>query len=457
MATAIKAFYNVFLHPLSGYPGPKLWAATDAPYTIRWVNGTLSSQITQLHKIYGDIVRVGPSRLSYAHPDAWNDIRGHRKAGTDENPKDPHFYSVSSKQNILGSPRDDHARFRRVLSHGFSAKVMQQQQPIINTYIDLLIRRFKEIASAAQESGVPAVADVVAYFNYTTFDVIGDLAFGEPFGCLEKQKLHPWVQVIFDSNIEFGIAVMILRHAPIVLKLAKALAPERMGKALAGQVAFARRKVDQRLSLQTSRPDYIDAMLAGEGDPSKAITHTEMVQNSRILVLAGSETTATALSATTFFLATHLDVQQRLAKEVRSSFKTEEEIDVYSVQKLEYMLAVLDESMRMFPPVPSPLPRVCQKGGDVICGRYVPGGVSSKLRGTLPACQAYKGCRLGWISGRWRCSDPLETLQSPTSSFQIAGSPAAPDSTSSPVIDSKLSSPSQLALATASAESRLLA
>jgi cytochrome P450 len=92
------------------------------------------------------------------------------------------------------------------------------------------------------------------------------------------------------------------------------------------------------------------------------------------LVLAGSETTATALTGAAYFLATHPDVQRKLAEEVRSSFKAEGDIDYFSVNQLKYMLAVLDESMRMYPPVPSNLPRVCMPGGDVILGYRVPEG-----------------------------------------------------------------------------------
>jgi len=46
------------------------------------------------------------------------------------------------------------------------------------------------------------------------------------------------------------------------------------------------------------------------------------------------------------------------------------------VQKLRYMLAVLDDAMRIMAPLSGSMPRVCADGGDVICGRFVPGGVS---------------------------------------------------------------------------------
>jgi len=97
-------------------------------------------------------------------------------------------------------------------------------------------------------------------------------------------------------------------------------------------------------------------------------------------VVAGSETTATALSGAAYHLGIHQDVQAKLAAEVRSTFASESEIDIYSVQKLPYMLAVLEETMRMYPPAPTALPRVTPAEGATICGQYLPGNVRQLIR-----------------------------------------------------------------------------
>lgn len=94
------------------------------------------------------------------------------------------------------------------------------------------------------------------------------------------------------------------------------------------------------------------------------------------MIIAGSETTATTLSGVTYFLLTHPEALEKVKNEVRSSFTSEAEIDLISVQKLGYMLAVLQETLRLYPPVPNAIPRRAQPGGDVICGQYVPENVS---------------------------------------------------------------------------------
>ena len=70
------------------------------------------------------------------------------------------------------------------------------------------------------------------------------------------------------------------------------------------------------------------------------MTLEEIRQNARTLIIAGSETTATVLSGATFLLCTNPQVLSKVADEVRSSFISESEINLLSVQRLKYMLAV---------------------------------------------------------------------------------------------------------------------
>ncbi|KAK3903621.1 hypothetical protein C8A05DRAFT_14442 [Staphylotrichum tortipilum] len=373
--------YNIFSHRLHRVPGPVLWAATDVPYVLAWLSGRAQFTIHDLHKRYGDVVRIGPNRLSFTDPDAWHEIRGHRKNGQGEHGKDLAFYSIA-KGNILGADRADHARFRRILSHGFSAKSMQDQQPLITYYVDLLMQRLAERTRDDAGNSRDAVVNLGAWFNFTTFDVIGDLAFGEPFGCLEDSRYHPWVKTIFDGIGQIGVYMTVQWYCPWVMDLTKKLFPRGyIGDKIEQQSQYTRAKLEKRLALGASRPDFVEAMITAKSEDGRTMTKEQLVLHGRVLVLAGSETTATVLSGTAFMLALNPDAQKKLAEEVRSTFSSVEEIDLFSVNKLRYMLAVLDESMRMFPPVPSQLPRVCRTGGDVICGYHVPEGTSLEIWG----------------------------------------------------------------------------
>lgn len=67
---------------------------------------------------------------------------------------------------------------------------------------------------------------------------------------------------------------------------------------------------------------------------------------------------------------------KKLFDEVRSTFKTEEEIDILSVGRLNYMLGVINEALRLHTPAAGTLPRTINERGDTIAGHFVPPGVS---------------------------------------------------------------------------------
>jgi len=97
-----------------------------------------------------------------------------------------------------------------------------------------------------------------------------------------------------------------------------------------------------------------------------------LTSHAGLLVFAGSETTATLLSGATYHLLRNPDVLDKLKKEVRSSFAADSEITLTSVGQLSYMLACIDESLRMYPPVAFGMPRVVPKAGVTIAGAFVP-------------------------------------------------------------------------------------
>lgn len=91
--------------------------------------------------------------------------------------------------------------------------------------------------------------------------------------------------------------------------------------------------------------------------------------------IAGGETTATSLSAATFYVLKSPHVQARLEEEIRSRFKSYDEINATSAMQLPYLQAVIHEAMRMHPSGAHGFPRTSP--GVVIDGHRVPDGVGS--------------------------------------------------------------------------------
>lgn len=152
---------NIYLHPLSGYPGPPLAAATRLWYCYHCANGNLIYALQKAHQKYGDVIRIAPNELSYTDPEAWNDIYGHR-VGKPELMKDPLFYSSFSagEASIINADRARHGHLRKQASHGFSERALRSQEDVIKKYADLMIDRLEASASSKKP-----VVDIVDWFN----------------------------------------------------------------------------------------------------------------------------------------------------------------------------------------------------------------------------------------------------------------------------------------------------
>lgn len=116
---------------------------------------------------YGPIVRIAPNELAYVDANAWKDILGHNPK-SEETGKWAEFYRPSDKQpeDLISADRELHSKLRRLLSHGFSDRSMREQEPIIRSYVDKLMKRLSENCKGGKEP-----LDLEKWYNFMTFDV----------------------------------------------------------------------------------------------------------------------------------------------------------------------------------------------------------------------------------------------------------------------------------------------
>ena len=262
MHITAKALYNIFFHPLRSFPGPPSHAAFRFPYCYKLLRGTFPFDMLSLHRQYGDVVRVAPNELAFSHPDAWRDIMGHRIDGSDEMGKWDQFYRAvpQTPTSIVSADRTEHGALRRQLSHGFSERAMRAQDPLITGYVDLLIQRLHENCRGGAQT-----VDMTAWYNFTTFDIIGDLAFGQPFGCLEKSEYHPFVPLLFKSS-RMGSVVFSLSFYPMLKKLVFAMIPKSLIQLFEDHRQVSIEKLRERMKLEVERHDLIEGLLRKKDD-----------------------------------------------------------------------------------------------------------------------------------------------------------------------------------------------
>ncbi|KHN94126.1 cytochrome P450 ClCP1 [Metarhizium album ARSEF 1941] len=338
------------------------------PYLRSLLSGKHHVTVFQLHKKYGPIVRIAPNELAFSDAEAWRDIMGH-KNNAEEFPKYRPLYrpgrAVLTPQDIIYSGRDEHAALRRQLSHGFSDKAMRAQEPRILQFVDLLIKRLHQWNNNGKS---PIRMD--SWYNFTTFDIIGDLAFGDSFNCLESSDYHEWVKCIFELS-RLGVYFQVEDYYPLMKRIVNRMLPNRALERQSFHNTVNKAKLQKRIE-GGDRDDLIEGLLKKKDEWNLSMEQLE--SNSTLLVIAGSETTATVLSGVTYLLASNPHTLERLTDEVRSTFDSEDEITIESASRLRYMLACLDETLRIYPPVATSLPRITPEKGGIVAGTFFPRG-----------------------------------------------------------------------------------
>ncbi|KAI0436295.1 cytochrome P450 [Xylaria telfairii] len=352
--------YALYLHPLRTYPGPKLSAITRLPYWIACLKGDQVRWMTKLHKQYGPVVRFGPDDLSYTDGRAWGDICLNH-SGKKENGKEVGFHmpSANGVPNIVcQNDISHHARLRRALSPAFSQKALKSQEPLLQKYTDLVVARSRAAADV----------NITELLNFATFDIMADFAFGESLHMLEKGQYTDWVAKVFNAIRVLPFFQMI-EFYPLAKKLFALVEPKAISKMRREHFNHTVMRVNKRLDEGSEKQDLWDFVVGSE-----ALTPKEMHVNAELFMAAGTETTASLLTGVIHYLILNPDKMKILTDEVRGRFQSIMDITLDGLAPLPYLNACIREGMRVYPPVPSGIPRIVAEGGNSILGKWVPAG-----------------------------------------------------------------------------------
>jgi cytochrome P450 len=153
------------------------------------------------------------------------------------------------------------------------------------------------------------------------------------------------------------------------------------------QASRAERQCDPESKSELRKDFYHWLWEAKDPMTGKGYSLGELNAECELLTIAGSDTTATVLSGLIFYLCRNPKVQERLAKELTDTFSSYDEIKAGAkLRSCRYLTAVIQEGMRMAPPVAADLPREILSGGTTIENHFIPQGI---LVGTSSWCMHY--------------------------------------------------------------------
>ncbi|TLD09785.1 hypothetical protein PspLS_11624 [Pyricularia sp. CBS 133598] len=359
--------YRVYFHPLSKVPGPKLWAATHLAYLSKSkLLGTMVIESLELHKKYGKLVRVGPDKVIVDGSIAWPQIY-QRKPNRPEFEKFPPAYGETQHFGLLASQRQDHRRQRRAVNHAFSEGALREQEPLVGKYVGQLMERLGEFAAKGEPFNISP------WFDYFSLDVISDLAYADCFGTLTEEANRYRLRTI-DANIRsrgyiiFGLQYPILRPF-INFAFRKMLRDSQLER----EVGLLKAQKRIEMGAEVPRADFMTFILRHLGlNEGKGMTEAETRYIGSTMIRAGTETTSTTMAGLFFLLGQNKQALATLVAEVRSTFQSNEDINMISTAHLPYLHGCIEEALRLYPAAAEVPPRISP--GETVDGKYIPKG-----------------------------------------------------------------------------------
>lgn len=195
------------------------------------------------------------------------------------------------------------------------------------------------------------------------------------FGCLESGDYVPFVRVISGMASELSFNQMCKYWG--IMGLRMLFVPKSVIGERQRQMKAAVHTVQKRVENGSTHKDFLHYILSANAE--KGMSPEEIYVNAFSLSIAGSESTATALSGILFLVLTHQKVYDQLIEAIRTAHDSEKDITLLSTNRLEYLDAVITEGLRIYPPVAITMPRQTQintDGGQCIGENLVPAGTT---------------------------------------------------------------------------------
>ena len=285
-----------------------------------------------------------------------------------------YYDAFVSIQRGLFNTRDRvaHTRKRKMVSHTFSAKSIGQFEKYIHANLEMFMKRWSEISKKEKDSKTGyASIDALHWFNYLAFDIIGDLAFGAPFGMLENGKDMAEIRKTPDGPITFAPAVEVLNRRgevsgalgclPQLKPYAKNLPDPFFSKgveAVENLAGIAVARVSQRLeNPDVDRVDLLARLMEGKDEHGEKLGRAELTAEALTQLIAGSDTTSNTSCALLYWVLTSPGVVEKLQAELDNAIG--EGVPKYEqVKDLRYVSNVIQETLRIHSTSSLGLPRL---------------------------------------------------------------------------------------------------
>ncbi|MCJ1312339.1 hypothetical protein MMC25_006013 [Agyrium rufum] len=366
----VLVIYRLTLHPLAGFPGPKLTAATKwwefYIDVIKGNGGQFGYEVDRMHDKYGPIVRINPDEIHVKDPE-WIDIL-YSGPGQVRDKYSPAAHMSGVPLGTFGTIDHYVHRRRRGAVKAFVSKgTVRRLESVIREKIDLLCKRLDE--HLTKQDVVDLTRDYLAWSTDSVFNYLDS----EPLGLLtDPERAEDWKQTL-RAVVELTplvkqmtwIMPVVLKVKPWVVKLfspdlARVLVMHRgmQDSAAKARLEWETQTKEQIESSPSSRPNAYRAILNSSlPPPEKEVDR--VAQEILTILVGGSATTSRVMARLTYHMCDTPAILERLRDELSAvepdPLKTP---PLDELEQMPYLTAVIKETLRISTALTSRLPLI---------------------------------------------------------------------------------------------------
>ncbi|KAI0551608.1 putative benzoate 4-monooxygenase cytochrome P450 [Xylaria curta] len=374
---------------LSHVPGPLVSSLTNLP-RVFWVKtGQSQEYYRQLHKKYGEIVRLGPNMVSVSNPEVIPILYPTRPGF----PKSDFYATLRpySRNNnglkAVFNTQDEtlHKQIKSPIAPLYSLTNTVTFEPLVDEVLVCLKEQLNK-----KFSGTGEAFNFGDYLQFFAFDVMGTLTFSKRYGFLETGKDVHGILAAIWSHWKGSAAVTQITWADPIISRNRLVRSFRKtgGMAIIGYIdsvlkeRLGERSKDARSGVKgssstaiskTRHVDFLDHFLTAKEehpDLPEWAPMAWMFSN----VLAGSDSAATVIQTVMYHLLCNPDTLDKLYQELAGAGVSTPYPRWSEICNLPYLDACVQEGIRLHPPFSFHFERVVPRGGIEVLGKFLPEG-----------------------------------------------------------------------------------
>ncbi|KKY20336.1 putative cytochrome p450 [Diplodia seriata] len=258
---------------------------------------------------------------------------------------------------------EDHRRARRAWDISLTPAQISKYNAAMQSTITLFLDRLAE----PERVGKPV--NITDWISWLGYDIMGVVGFGRDFGCLRNAKGHPAIKTLQD----FGFMLGLLKHVPWLGNILTRIPGG--GGAMAPYARYCKSLVREKiaaLSSKTTKPDAPTDVVSWlikafeEKKPYAASSIEALDDDARALVIGGADTASATLTNALYNLSAHPSIQHTLHAALAAAIPRDSDPSTWTpdlLDRVPLLDAVVTETLRLQPPVPSGQPRLTPPQG----------------------------------------------------------------------------------------------